>query len=418
MTPGEQTSGRSGTRRRFLGTLGTAAAGAVAGCLGVRGLGTGADDSDGGSEGGGGNGGGSDGADSTPQRQRSPEVGTVSETDLPVPRDELVRAGMPEAIPAIVDTAFASDWSGVETRPVEVNGTERPAEPRLFDSDPVIGVTRGGEARAYPLRVLIAHEVVNDTFDGPLLVTYCPVCASGVVAKRLVDGEATVFNVTGLLWMNNLVMSDRKTDSLWSQIAATAIRGPQTGATLTQVPSTVSTWGEWQETHPDTEVLLPPPASGTLYQDTLNTVGSYTRSEPEDRSAASAEDFERGEFTLVLGVRVDGVAKAYPLPVVFRQGVVNDRVGGRPIVVTVGPGNFLVAYDARVGGTQLAFELADSQHLRADGSRFRIASGRAVDGPHEGESMERVNTVSRLFWRSWLDFNPGTDVYADWEPDS
>lgn len=399
MTRGERTRGRSRTRRRFLGSLGTVATVGFAGCLGIQVPGAGADDS----------------GDDVKQ---PPEVGAVAETDLPVSRDDLVRAGLPESIPAIVDTAFASDWSGVETGQIEADGTERAARPRLSDSDPVIGVTRGGEARAYPLRVLIAHEVVNDEFDGPLLVTYCPVCASGVVARRVVDGDPSVFNVTGLLWRKNLVMSDRKTDSLWSQIAATAIRGPQTGTTLTQVPSTVSTWGEWQATHPDTEVLLPPPESGTLYQDVLDTVGSYTRDEPAERSAASAEAFERGEFTFVLGVQFDGVAKAYPMPVVYREGVVNDRVGDQPVVVAVGPGNVLVAYGARIDGDRLEFELADSQHLRADGSRFRISSGRAADGPHEGKRLQRLTDVSRLFWRSWLDFHPDTAVYGGWEPDA
>jgi len=415
MTPGEPTSERSRTRRRFLRSLGTAAAVGLAGCLGIQVPGAGADDSDSdGSSNGDGtdSGGGSDGA------ERPPEVGAVAETDLSVPRDDLVRAGLPESIPAIVDPAFAGDWSGVETGQIEANGTERAAQPRLFDGDPVIGVTRGGEARAYPLRVLTAHEVVNDEFDGPLLVTYCPVCASGVVARRVVDGDPSVFNVTGLLWKKNLVMSDRGTDSLWSQVAATALRGPQTGTTLRQIPSTVSTWGEWQEIHPDTEVLLPPPESGTLYQDTLDTVGSYTREEPAERSAASAEEFERGEFTFVLGVRHDGVARAYPLPVVYREGVVNDRLGDQPVVVAVGPGNVLAAYDARIDGDRLQFELADSQHVRADGSRFRIASGRAVDGPYEDETLQRLNDVSRLFWRSWLEFNPDTAVYGGWEPNA
>lgn len=412
MTRGEPTRGRSRTRRRFLGALGTAAAVGLAGCLGIQVPGTGADD---GTDSGDGSGSGADDGDAGAEQ---PEVGAVAETDLPVPRDDLIRAGLPESIPAIVDPAFADDWSGVETGQIEANGTERAARPRLSDSDPVIGVTRRGEARAYPLRVLTAHEVVNDEFDGPLLVTYCPVCASGVVARRVVDGDAALFNVTGLLWMNNLVMSDRGTDSLWSQIAATAIRGPQTGTTLRQFPSTVSTWEEWQEIHPDTEVLLPPPESGTLYQDTTDTVGSYTREEPGERSAASAEAFERGEFTFVLGLQRDGIARAYPIPVVYREGVVNDRVGDQPVVVAVGPGNVLVAYEARVDGNRLEFELADSQHVRADGSRFRIASGRAVDGPHEGKRLPRLNDVSRLFWRSWLDFHPDTAVYGGWEPDA
>jgi hypothetical protein len=193
-----------------------------------------------------------------------------------------------DAIPAIDGPAFAPDWDGVDL-PEEYR-----ADGGLTDDRVVVGVASGGTARAYPLAVLARHEVVNDAVGTPLLVTYCPICRSGLVASREVDGEAATFGVTGLLWKlpdayaaaseaggtafgaseadpeagvrdsANLVMYDEPTGSYWSQLLAEAICGPKTGERLEIRPSTVATWGEWREANPDTEVLLPPPLSGTL----------------------------------------------------------------------------------------------------------------------------------------------------------
>ncbi len=192
-------------------------------------------------------------------------VETVAGVDLPVPRELLGRGAPENAIPAITEPAFGDDWSGVEIEVREqVSNEIVTKEPRLRPDDRVIGVERDGEARAYPLRVLNWHEIVNDDFGGPLLVTFCPLCDSGVTAVRTVGDEQTTFGVSGLLWNSDLVMYDAATDSRWSQIAATAIRGARTGHRLELVPSEITTLGDWRTAHPDTQVLLPPPTSKTI----------------------------------------------------------------------------------------------------------------------------------------------------------
>lgn len=184
----------------------------------------------------------------------------------------------PGRIPAIVEPAFASDWSGIG-RDLSADAT-------------VVGLERAGEARAYPLTVL-RFEIVNDRFEEPVLVTYCPLCSSGLTAIRRVAGEATVFGNTSFTWRApagpgqsaleqdrvfgvsrrgpdeatndpNLVMFDTATGSFWSQLLAQAICGPRTGEALTLIPSTVTTWASWRDRHPDTTVLLPPPHSRTV----------------------------------------------------------------------------------------------------------------------------------------------------------
>lgn len=193
------------------------------------------------------------------------------------PPDVCERDPGPSDIVAIEAPAFAPDW------PADV--PDRYGE--LTADTAVVGLHGAETARAYPLPVLVRHEVVNDAVGGPVLVTFCPLCRSGLVARRRVDGRATTFDVSGLLWRpprlqvaasedddrvfsdredgpspsQNLVMVDGATGSLWSQLLARAICGPATDDDLAVRPSTLTTWGEWRDRHDAAEVLLPPPAS-------------------------------------------------------------------------------------------------------------------------------------------------------------
>ncbi len=333
---------------------------------------------------------------------------SVGDVSLPVPVSEF-RSPLPaDAIPAITGPAFGDDWSEV---PVVDRFEERP---RLRPESPVVGVKRAGEARAYPLAVLNWHEVVNDHLGGPLLVTYCPLCGSAVVAERTVAGEPAVFGVSGKLWRGDLVLYDRPTGSLWSQILATAIRGPRTGEQFTLIPSSLTAWHAWRETHPDTRVLLPPPISRTV--DGYEPVADYGRSKYGHEKRKQLIGYDDGSDglgsrTFVVGV-VDGdAARAYPYAAV-REGPVNDTVGDMPVVVALAPGNTLVAYDRQVEGQTLEFAADGDRHLAAGGSRWRRATGEAVNGPFAGRQLESVVERSPMFWGAWKDFNPDTTVYS------
>lgn len=340
--------------------------------------------------------------------------GGADTLELPVPRSELQRGAHKDAIPAITDPVFGADWTGVTVEATELGRTIE-VEPRLRDNDDVVGIVRDGEARAYPLRVLNWHEIVNDEFGGPLLVTYCPLCGSAVSAIRRVNGTVTTFGVSGLLWRNDLVMYDEATESLWSQIIATAINGERTGDELELVPSTLTTLGKWRADHPDTAVLRPPPESGTV----TNGAGvrDYTR-DPYAGYESSGRVGIGGQFdddrlhpkAEVLGIVHGDVARAYPLEAVVEADVINDVVDGLPVVVTV-VDETAVAYVRRVDGTTLAFEAADQDHLWAGGSHWRRATGIAIDGPLDGTRLTQANEVSPLFWFAWLDFHPDTELY-------
>ncbi len=398
-------SNREPSRRAYLAAL------AAAGTLGLAGCSTSDlggedpnDDGDGGGSDGGDGGETTAGANASAASVSDVDTAQLEDVELPVDRSKLDRGARKDAIPAITDPAFGADWSD--------------ADASLDDDQRVIGVVRDGTARAYPLTILSWHEIVNDEFDGPLLVTYCPLCGSAMTAERRVDGEVTTFGVSGLLWQSDLVMYDVATESLWSQILATAIRGDRTGEQLQLVPSTLTTWGEWRGEHPDTEVLLPPPASETIvdgaaprnydvdpysgYGDS-SRVGIGANSDVDDRLHPKAE---------VIGVAADGEATAYPLETVKAEGVVNDAVGDRPVVVTTTPSDSLVAYVRVVDGAVVSFEAADDAHLAAAGSRWQRVSGEAVDGPHQGTTLERANGRSQMYWFAWADFNEDTTVYG------
>lgn len=371
-----------------------------------------------------------------------PEPAVGSSLSFPVPESELRRASPRDGIPAITGPAFAPDWSDVAID----FGSETTYRPRLADDDPVVGVVRadvagddadrsGPVARAYPLKVLNWHEVVNDSFGGPLLVTYCPICRSGLVARRTVGGTGTQsggsrgeatgapggvvtdFGVSGLLFRENLVLYDDTTGSLWSQILATAIRGPNTGETLEVLPSTLTTWGEWKGRFPDGELLLPPPLSDTVvgrvrFDYDFDLVGQSRENAAylEERLGDDFGDSRLPKRALVLGVADDGEARAYPL-LEMGDAPVNERVGDLPVVVTARRGS-AAAFDRRVGGRPLTFERAEPGFLRAGGSRWRVETGRAVDGPLEGTRLDQVNAHPPLFWFAWLDFHPTTTVWG------
>ena len=265
-------------RREYLalaGGLGAATAGCAVRAPGVTEAGSGA----GGTAG--------DGAGETVGDGAAPALAATG-----TPPDICQRPINPEAgIPAILEPAFAPDW---DAHDIGVAYQHYRQGPHLVADQPVIGVAWDGGARAYPITVLLHHEVVNDTAGEPLLVTYCPLCRSGMVAARRVGGEVTRFAVTGQLWRPeriavgasqqdgsvfgvsyagetgdvranaNLVLYDAASGSYWSQLLARAICGPLSGTDLAIRPSRVATWADWRASHPETEVLLPPPHSRTV----------------------------------------------------------------------------------------------------------------------------------------------------------
>jgi len=177
---------------------------------------------------------------------------------LLVPREAIVSSGMvADALPALVDP------EAITPREVALMAEVERGK-YLVPSDKIIGVAIGDESRAYPLRVLVWHEIVNDVVGGvPIAITYNPLSEGIAVFDRRVDGETLTFRVSGLLFNSGLLMYDDREaaseESLWSQLQARAISGPAaaTGASLRLLPTALSRYDRWCERHPDTTVLAP-----------------------------------------------------------------------------------------------------------------------------------------------------------------
>ncbi|MET4807379.1 DUF3179 domain-containing protein [Limibacillus sp. MBR-115] len=156
---------------------------------------------------------------------------------------EVISGGPPkDGIPAIDDPKFKPQ--------AEIEG--------IAETEPVIGLIVNGEAKAYPLRVLTWHEIVNDTIgEIPVAVTYCPLCNAAIVFDRRIDGKVLDFGTTGKLRHSDLVMYDRQTESWWQQFLGEAIVGDLTGKQLAVLPARLESYGSFKKRRPDGLVLVP-----------------------------------------------------------------------------------------------------------------------------------------------------------------
>lgn len=241
-----------------------------------------------------------------PDGPRRPQVPGFDLGTTVVPRESIVSSGMPrDGLRALVDPRVLS------TAEVDLEGSGK----MLVGDDRVVGVVVGEAARAYPLRLMRWHEVVNDTLGGaPILVTYSPLCDSTVVFRRLLDGAAPLFGVSGLLHDSNLLLYDRGADpSLWSQLQGRAVTGPSAGTLLEPIPAGVVRWEDWRREQPHTTVLAP--AAGMERRYRRDPYHSYFGS---DRLRFPVEPIPaRSDLRLkdhVAAVTVDGRTAVFALP--------------------------------------------------------------------------------------------------------
>ena len=182
----------------------------------------------------------------------------------------------------------------------------------LGDDEEVLGLTVNGASRAYPARFIAWHHIVNDVLGGkPVAVTYCSVCNSGVAYDPVVDGKRRLFNVFGL-YRGVMAMIDPSTETVWSHLAGEALLGPDKGKTLAALPVVNTTWGEWKRLHPDTTT----PAWDARYRQyySQKVVSGRDYLPPMFRPTLSGlRDDRLAPNALVLAVRVEGKARAYPV---------------------------------------------------------------------------------------------------------
>lgn len=205
----------------------------------------------------------------------------------------------------------------------------------LGNEDQVLSVTLNGETRAYPLRILVWHEIVNDGIgEARIAVTYCPLCGTGMVFDRNVAGRTVDFGVSGLLYQSDMLMYDRQTESLWSQLDMKAIAGKMAGTALTWLPSRRMSWQAWKREYPEGKVLSTETGHRRDYSRT-----PYSGYEDNERTMfpvpSTRKELRHKEW--IVGVVVNQVAAAYALKALKRQGVVEETVGGASLRIAYDP---------------------------------------------------------------------------------
>jgi hypothetical protein len=288
--------------------------------------------------------------------------------------------------------------------------------------EPVIALQVGDDVRAYPIQIMIWHEIVNDTVGGvPVAITFCPLCGTGIVFERAVGGRVLDFGVTGRLRFANEIMYDRQTESWWQQETGQAIIGALTGLQLTYRPAETLSWAEFKAAHPHGHVMsrntgYSRPYGRNPYAD--QGPGFLYQGPPPPASLPQGEH--------VLAIVMNGEAIAYPYSVLQRVHMVNDTVGGTPIVVFWTPGTSSqldiggVANEHDVGsatmflrtlnGQTLTFTFGGAQFTDTQTSSLWTHLGQAASGKLAGQALTSVAAFNS-FWFSWAAFQPNTRVY-------
>lgn len=285
--------------------------------------------------------------------EETPERNGFKLTDLKIPLEEILSGGPPrDGIPSIDKPKFiAPDKADF-----------------MKDDDLVLSYSHDGKTRAYPLRILVWHEIVNETIAGkPILVTYCPLCGTAMIFDRKIKDEVRTFGVSGMLYQSDVLMYDRQSESLWSQLKMEAVSGPLSGSGLELLPSAHLTWKAWKEKHPDGEVLSTDTGHGRNYDG--EAYDAYFKSPntmfpvPQTRDELPKKDW-------VIGVIAGGKAIAFPVKTLAEKR------------------------EARHGGVTVKYD-PDS----------RLATATGSDG-------KEIPTTT-VFWFAWQAFYPET---ALWKP--
>ncbi len=291
-------------------------------------------------------------------------------------QDVPVRNGFalyPAAVPADQILAGGPPRDGI---PALDHPKTLPADESPWDAEAVvIGVQVGDAARAYPIAILNWHELVNDTLgDEPILVSYCPLCGTGIVFDRRVGDQARRFGVSGLLYNSDLLLYDRETESLWSQISAEAVTGPSLGQRLRSIRSRMMSWAAWKRAHPETTVLAPETGHRRPYD--RSPYQGYAQSDELAFPVPLDRRYHPKMPTLGLR-RAKGPARAYPaLELVRAGGRAAERFDGEPVSV---------AYDP------------DTQVFE-------------VEAPADVEVIEG-------YWFAWMAFHPESSVFRAGDSD-
>ncbi|MFP5343911.1 MAG: DUF3179 domain-containing protein [Candidatus Limnocylindria bacterium] len=303
------------------------------------------------------------------------------------------------------------------------------AQAWLDPTAPVIALEVGGAARAYPLAILVWHEIANDTLGGiPVVVTFCPLCHTALVFERTLEGTVHDFGTTGNLRFSDLVMYDRQTESWWQQATGEAIVGTLTGSKLTFLPAQIVSLADFAATWPEGDVLSRD--TGTARPYGRNPYPGYDRADERPFLYAGEIDGRLAPKERVVTLELDGSPIAVPYLLLEEVGALEVGTGEEAVVVLWAPGTASsldagsIADGRDTGATGVFVPVADGQRLtlRRDGGRDGpivdvetgstwAVTGLATAGPLAGTRLEPV-VHGDHFWFAWAAFEPATEIVS------
>jgi len=328
-----------------------------------------------------------------------------------VPYSDILSGGPPkDGIPALKDSKFVSVSE---------------AEAWLKPKEPVILVQVGDEAKAYPIQILIWHEIANDTVSGePLVVTFCPLCNTAIAFKRTVNGQILDFGTTGRLRYSNLIMYDRQTETWWQQATGEAIAGDLTGTQLVFYPATIISWEEFKTTYPGGKVLSRETGYARDYGRNPY-VGYDDVNNPPFLYRGPVTPNQLPPVARVLTIDLKGEAVVYPYETLENLGVANDMIGGEAVVVfwqegTASPLDSsttsgrdvgtAAAFSRQLDGRTLTFSFVDGHIFDEQTNSEWNIFGKAIAGEMKGKQLMSIIAINH-FWFSWAAFKPETRIY-------
>ena len=328
-----------------------------------------------------------------------------------VPYSEIISGGPPpDGIPPIDDPKFVSPED---------------ADRWLTGQEPVIALEIDGDARAYPLQIMIWHEIVNDVVgDVPVTVTFCPLCNSAIVFDRRLDGVTYDFGTSGNLRNSDLIMWDRQTESWWQQLTGEAIVGELTGKVLTFLPAPIVSWEDFKAANTGSKVLSRSTGFPSSYGS--NPYIGYDRVDNPPFLLLGEPDGRLPPKERVVAVTIGDVDVAFPFSILEREGVVNYSVNGQDLTVFFKPGTVSAldrgsikgsrdvgatgVFDPSVDRRKLSFR-TDGEDIvdNETGSVWNIL-GESVEGPLTGRALAPIVHANH-FWLAWGGFKPDTRIY-------
>ena len=328
-----------------------------------------------------------------------------------VPYSEILSGGPPrDGIPPIDNPKFT---------------TPEDADEWIGDQEPVIAFAVNGDARAYPIQVIIWHEIVNDVVAGvPVAVTFCPLCNAAIVFDRELDGVIYDFGTSSKLRNSDLIMWDRQTESWWQQFTGEAIIGTLTGKKLTFLPASIISWSDFKAANPEGKVLSKDTGFSRDYG--RNPYAGYDRADNPPFLFDGEPDGRLLPKERVVAVTIGDEAAAFPFAVLEKEKVANYTVNGQDLAVFFQPGTLSAldrraikesrsvgatgVFDSHLSGQRLTFR-SDGDDIvdNETGSVWNIL-GQAIKGPLKGSELIPIIHANH-FWFAWGSFNPDTKIY-------